>query len=128
MQHFYFLCLPGLSLLRWCLAHFCWPRRMSSHLSPRSVAAGVGPLPLAQHFYSFVSQISRSVTAGVRPFPLAMQHFYSFVSQISRSVTGGVRLFFYWPFICLPGLCWCPPFSAGRVAFLFPPQTVYFEF
>ena len=41
----------------------------------------------------------RSVTAGVRPFPLAMQHFYSCVSQVC-----------HW---------WCPPFSAGRVAFLF---------
>ena len=41
----------------------------------------------------------RSVTAGVRPFPLPMQHFYSYVSQVC-----------HW---------WCPPFSAGRVAFLF---------
>ena len=41
----------------------------------------------------------RSVTAGVRPFPLAMQHFYSFVSQACH--------------------CWCPPFSAGHVAFLY---------
>ena len=42
---------------------------------------------------------SRSVTACVRPFPLAMQHFCSFVSQAC-----------HW---------WCPPFSAGHVAFLF---------
>ena len=41
----------------------------------------------------------RSVTVGVRPFPLAMQHFYSCVSQVC-----------HW---------WCPPISAGRVAFLF---------
>ena len=41
----------------------------------------------------------RSITAGVRPFTLAMKHFYSFVSQVCH--------------------CWCPPFSAGHVAFLF---------
>ena len=77
------------------------------HLSPRSVAAGVRPFPLAmQHFYSFVSQVChcgpalfrwpcsisihlspRSVTGGVRPFPLAMQHFYSFPKQ--SPVTSG---------------------------------------
>ena len=42
----------------------------------------------------------RSVT-GVRPFPLAMQHFFSFVSQV-----------------CHCCVLWCPPFSAGHVAFL----------
>ena len=48
-----------------------------------------------QHVYSS----PKSVTAGVRPCPLAMQHFYSCVSQAC-----------HW---------WCPPFSAGHVAFLF---------
>ena len=48
-----------------------------------------------QHVYSS----PKSVTAGVRPCPLAMQHFYSRVSQAC-----------HW---------WCPPFSAGHVAFLF---------
>ena len=48
-----------------------------------------------QHVYSS----PKSVTSGVRPCPLAMQHFYSCVSQAC-----------HW---------WCPPFSAGHVAFLF---------
>ena len=65
---------PGLSLL--VSALFRWPCSMSSMpLSPRSVAA------------------------GVRPFPLAMLRFYSCVSQVC-----------HW---------WCPPFSAGHLAFLF---------
>ena len=112
-----FICLPGLSLL--VSALFRWPCSVSMHLSPRSVAAGVRPFPLAIAFLFIclpglsmvVSALFRwrcnisihlspmSVTAGVRPFPLAMQHFYSFVSQVC-----------HW---------WCPPFSAGHVAFLF---------
>ena len=88
-QFFLKMCPPFVSLL--VSAHFHWPCSISIHLSPRSVTAGVRPFPLTmQHFYSFVSQ--------VRPFPLAMQHFYSFVSQACH--------------------CWCPPFSAGHVAFL----------
>ena len=88
-QFFLKMCPPFVSLL--VSAHFHWPCSISIHLSPRSVTAGVRPFPLTmQHFFSFVSQ--------VRPFPLAMQHFYSFVSQACH--------------------CWCPPFSAGHVAFL----------
>ena len=39
------ICLPGLSLL--VSALFRWPCSISIHLSPRSVAAGVSPFPLA---------------------------------------------------------------------------------
>ena len=71
--------LPGLSLLVSLL--FRWPCSISIHLSPRSVAA------------------------GVRPFPLAMQHFYSFVSNACHCwcppfSAGHVAVLF----ICLPGL------------------------
>ena len=133
-EAFLFICLPGHSLLVPC--------SISIHLSFRSVTGGVRPCPLAmKHFYSFVSQVRycwcppfsvghvaflflclpgvsllvsalfrrqcsisihlspRSVTAGVRPSPSAMQHFYSLVSQVCH--------------------CWCPPFSAGDVTFLF---------
>ena len=65
----------------------------------------------------------RSATGGVRPFPLATLHLYSFVSQICQCwcppFSAGHVAFLC---ICLPGLschCWCPPFSAGHVAFLF---------
>ena len=80
----------------------CLPGDFSTFVSQ------VRPFPLAmQHFYSFLCQVISlllfprfgACTAGVRPFPLAMQHFYSFVSQVCH--------------------CWCPPFSAGHVAFLF---------
>ena len=58
-----------------------------------------GPTPTCSSHGDISIHLSpRSVTAGVRPFPQAMQHFYSFVSQVCH--------------------CWCPPFSAGRVAFL----------
>ena len=86
---FLFICLPGLSLL--VAALFRWPCSVSMHLSPKSVAAGVHPFPVMQHFYSCISQVChwwcppfsagdatflfmspRSVTGGVRPFPLAM--------------------------------------------------------
>ena len=121
---FEFIRLPGLSLV--VSALFCWPCSISTHLSPRSV------------------------TAGVRPFPLAMQHFYSFVFQVCHwrcpPFSAGHVAF---EFICLPGLlllvsalfrwpcsisihlsqvCHClrPPFSAGDATFLFIPQSVYF--
>ena len=114
---FLFICLPGLSLV--VSALFRWPCSISIHLSPRSVAGDVRPFPLACSISIHLSPRSvagdvrpfplacsisihlspRSVTAGVRPFPLAMKHFYSFVSQVC-----------HW---------WCPPLSAGHVAFLF---------
>ena len=83
-------------------ARLRWPRSISIHLSPRPVAA------------------------GVRPFPLAMQHFYSFVSQVClhfspTSVAAGVRLF-RWRCnisIHLSPRSWCLPFSAGDATFLF---------
>ena len=55
------------------------------------------------------------VTAGVRPFPLAKQQFYSFPKQFT--VRGVFNSFLR----CVCPLChwWCPPFSAGHVAFLF---------
>ena len=105
------ICLPGLSLL--VSALFCWPCRISIHLSPRSVTGGVRSFPLAMwHFYSFVSQVCRCwcppFSAGHVAFlfvclpglslVVSMWHFYSFVSQVCR--------------------CWCPPFSAGHAAFL----------
>ena len=100
-------------------ALYRWPCSISIHLSPRSVIAGLpcsaghvaflciclpGLSLLVSALFrwpcSFSSHLSpRSVTAGARSFPLAMQHFYSFVSQVCH--------------------CWCPPFSAGHVAFLF---------
>ena len=42
---FLFICLPGLSLVASAL--FRWPCSVSMHLSPRSVAVGVLPFPLA---------------------------------------------------------------------------------
>ena len=148
-------------------ALFRCPCSISIHLSPRSVTAGVHSfLPAMQHFYSFVSQVChcwcpqfsagyvaslficlpglsvlvstlfrwpcsismhlspRSVAAGVRPFLLAMQHFYSFVSQVCHCwcppFSAGHVAFL---FICLPGLS--PPLSAGDATFLLIPQTVY---
>ena len=60
------------------------------------------PLLVSAHFHwpcnISIHPSPRCVTAGVRPYPLAMQHFYSIDSQVC-----------HW---------WCPPFSAGRVAFL----------
>ena len=105
------MCLPGLSLV--VSALFRWSRSISFQLSPRSVTAGdatflficLPGLSLAvSALFRWGCNISihlfpRSVTANVRPFPLAMQHFCSFVSQAC-----------HW---------WCPPFSAGHVAFLF---------
>ena len=91
---FLFICLPGPSLL--VSALFCWPCSISINLSPSPA------LLVSAHFHwpcSMSIHLSpRSITAGVRPFLLTMQHFYSFVPQIC-----------HW---------WCPPFSAGRVAFL----------
>ena len=124
VQHFYLpgICLPGLSLL--VSALFRWPCSVSIHLSPRLVTGGVRPFPLflficlpglpllvsalfrwpciiSIHFSvrPFPPAMQHFYTAGVRPCPLAMQHFYSCVSQAC-----------HW---------WCPPFSAGHVAFLF---------
>ena len=91
---FLFVCLPGLSLL--VSALFRWPCSISTHLSPKSLLVSAlfhWPCSISIHLSP------RSVTAGVRPFPLAMQHFYSFVFQVC-----------HW---------WCPPFSAGHVAFEF---------
>ena len=107
-EAFLFICLPGPSLLVPC--------SISIHVSPRLVTGGVRPFLLflficppnlslvVSALFHWSCSISmhlspRSVTAGVRPFPLAMQDFYSFVSQVCY--------------------CWCPPFSAGHVAFLF---------
>ena len=85
-----------------------------SHFFPKQFTVGVSPfflvacpqfvsLLVSAHFHwpcnISIHPSPRCVTAGVRPFPLAMQHFYSCVSQVC-----------HW---------WCPPFSAGRVAFLF---------
>ena len=93
-----FICLPGLSLL--VSALFRWPCSISIHLSPRSVTAGVRPFPLAMwHFYSFVSQVCPCSISIHFVSQVCHCHFYAFVSQVCR--------------------CWCPPFSAGHVAFLF---------
>ena len=82
--------------------------RVSGRLSPTSLhlspTFSPNSLLLVSAHFHWPCNISihpspRCVTAGVRPFPLAMQHFYSCVSQVC-----------HW---------WCPPFSAGRVAFLF---------
>ena len=69
---FLFICLPGLSLL--VSALFRWSRSISMHFSPRFIAAGVRPFPLAIRWPCSISiHLSpRSVTGGVRPFPLAM--------------------------------------------------------
>ena len=134
------MCLPGLSLVALLVsALFHWPCisihlsarsscSISIHLSPRSVTAGVRPVPLAmQNFYLF----PRSVTGGDPLFPLATQHFYSFVSQfchwrwrcsICVCLSGLLLLvsaLFRWPamqhvysFVSQVCHCWCPPFSA----------------
>ena len=110
-----FICLPG-----WVLV-VGFPGGLSPtslHLSPtfspKQFTVGVSQfflktcppfvsLLVSAHFHwpcnISIHPSPRCVTAGVRPFPLAMQHFYSCVSQVC-----------HW---------WCPPFSAGRVAFLF---------
>ena len=101
-------------------ALFRWPCSISVHLSPRPV------------------------TGGVRPF----LHFYSFVCHICQCWFSAGHVAFL--FICLPGLsllasapfCWpCsisirlspslhssrPPFSVGRVAFLFISQVCHWR-
>ena len=91
---FLFMCLPGLSLV--VSAFFRWPCSISIHLSPRSV------------------------TAGVRPVPLAMQHFYWFVSQVCHwwcpPFSAGHAACLFISQVCH---CWCPPLSVGHAAFLF---------
>ena len=56
-------------------------------------------LLVSAHFHSPCSISIHLSPGSARPFPLATQHFYSCVSQVC-----------HW---------WCPPFSAGREAFLF---------
>ena len=102
-QFFPKMCPPFVSLLVSALSR--WPCSISIHLSPRSVTAGVRPVPLAM--YSFASQVCLSLlVSALFRWPCSISIHLS-----PRSVTAGVRPF--------PLAMWCPPFSAGHVAFLF---------
>ena len=101
--------LPALGCCgRLCLGILCLPALSSSFDFEKHKLFGV--------YGGVISQVSLLVSApfrwlcsisihlsprsaGVRPFLLAMWHFYSCVSQVCH--------------------CWCPPFSAGNVAFPF---------
>ena len=99
----------------WCppISTGRWSCSISSHLSPWSVTAGVRPSSLNWRCDIYIHLSPRSVTAGV---VICLPALSLLVSAIFR-----------WPrnssivlFICFPILSrWCPPFSAGPVAFLF---------
>ena len=110
-----FTCLPGLSLVVSVL--FRWPCSISIHLSPRSLAAGVRPFPLAtQHFYSFPNQCTfrgsqfflktcPPFSAGHAAFQFICikSGFFTFVSQVRCALPVSTLI----------------PESAGHAAFLF---------
>ena len=132
-QFFLKMCPPFVSMVVSALFRW-WPCSIAIHLSPRSVAAGVLPFPLA-FLRACLPGLSlvvppcsisihlspRSVT-GVRPFPRAMQNFCSFCFP-GLSLVLATQHFYS----CVSQVChwWCPSISAGDIAFLFVGHVAY---